>query len=194
MKWRMLAAATALLMAAPSVAAQEQESADGIWAHQINRGATTRWNVTPERPAPRVIEAADVPGGGALRVRVGRRGANPWDVQATAPTVGDISAGDVVLVAFYARAETPAEGGSRLPVRVQLAGAPYTALTEGTKSLSAEWRQYCLAGVAAQNFRGDLTNIALHLATGEQVIDLGPVFVFNLGPDFDQSQLPDCSQ
>lgn len=192
MKWRLFAAAVAaLLMAAPSGRAQEE--ADGLWSHLINRGTTASWTVTPERPAPRVVEADGVPGGGALRVRA-RRGANPWDVQATSPAGGDISAGDIVLVSFYARAEQAAEGGSRLAVRLQLAGAPYTALLEGTKNIGAEWRQYCLSGMAAQEFRADLTNVSLHLATGDQVIDLGPVFVFNLGGDFDRSQLPDCSE
>jgi len=192
MHWRLLAAAVmALSMGASSVQAQEQ--ADGLWSHLINRGATASWTVSPARPAPRVIEAAGVPGGSALRVRA-RHGVNPWDVQATAPVGGDIAAGDVVLVAFYARAEQAAEGGSRLPVRLQLAGAPYTSLLEGAKSIDAEWRQYCLSGIAAQDFRGDLSNVSVHLATGDQTIDLGPVFIFDLGPDFDRSQLPDCSR
>jgi len=190
MNWRLLAAAVAaLLMAAPSAQAQ----ADDLWSHLINRGTTASWTVSPERPAPRVIEASGVPGGGALRVRA-RRSANPWDIQATSPAGGDIAAGDVVLVAFYARAEQAPEGGSRLPVRLQLAGAPYTSLLDGTKSIGAEWRQYCLSGVAAEDFRGDLTNVSVHLATGDQTVDLGPVFVFNLGHDFDQRQLPNCSE
>lgn len=192
MNWRLFAAAfVALLMAAPSGRAQEE--AEGIWRHQINRGTTASWTVSPERPSPRVVEAAGVPGGGALRVRA-RRGANPWDVQATSPAGGDIAAGDVVLLAFYARAEQAPEGGSRLPVRLQLAGAPYTSLVEGTKTIGAEWRQYCLSGVAAQAFRGELTNVSVHLATADQVVDLGPVFVFNFGAGFDRSQLPDCSE
>lgn len=191
MKWRLLAAAVAaLLMSAPFAQAQTQ---DDLWSHLINQGTTASWTVTPERPAPRVVEASGVPGGGALRVRA-RRGANPWDTQATSPAGGDVAEGDVVLLAFYARAEQGAEGGSRLPVRLQLAGAPYTALLDGTKNIGAEWRQYCLSGVAAQAFRGDLTNVSVHLATADQTIDLGPVFIFNLGPGFDRSQLPDCSE
>ena len=192
MKWGLLATAlVALLTTAPSARAQEE--ADGLWSHLINRGTTTSWTVSPERPSPRVVDASGAPGGNALRVRA-RRGANPWDVQATSPAGGDIAAGDVVLLAFYARAEQAAEGGSRLPVRLQLAGAPYTSLLDGTKTIGTEWRQYCLSGVAAQAFRGDLTNVSIHLGAADQVVDLGPVFVFNLGAEFDRNQLPDCSE
>jgi hypothetical protein len=32
----------------------------------------------------------------------------------------------------------------------------------------------------------------IHLASAQQVIDLGPVFVFDFGPDYDQSTLKGC--
>lgn len=191
---RMIAAAlgAAVLMLTAGVAVAQQDETDDIWTRVINRETTARWIVAPERPTPRVVESPGVPGGTALRVRVSGRGANPWDVQATSPLGGDIAAGDVVLLMFYARAEQPAEGGSQLPVRLQLSGAPYTSMVDGVKQLDGEWRQHCLWTVARQDFRGDLTNVSLHLATARQVVDLGPVFVFNLGPNYDQARLPDC--
>lgn len=191
---RMIAAAigAALMMLSASSAAAQQSDAEDIWTRLINRETTTRWIVAPERPAPRVVESPGVPGESALRVRVSGRGANPWDVQATSPIGGDIAEGDVVLLMFYARAEQPAEGGSQLPVRLQLSGAPYTSLMDGVKQIDGEWRQHCLWTVAGQAFRGDLTNVSLHLATGRQVVDLGPVFVFNLGAGYDQARLPNC--
>lgn len=191
---RMIAAAigAALVMLTAGGAAAQENGGDDIWARLINRETTTQWIVTPERPAPRVVDSPGVPGESALRVRVSGRGANPWDVQATSALGGNITAGDVVLLMFYARAEQAAEGGSQLPVRLQLAGAPYTSMMDGVKQIDGEWRQHCLWTVARQDFRGDLTNVSLHLATGRQVVDLGPVFVFNLGADYDQARLPDC--
>jgi hypothetical protein len=32
----------------------------------------------------------------------------------------------------------------------------------------------------------------VHLATATQVVDLGPVFVFNFGPGFDRTKLKGC--
>lgn len=191
MKSMMAAAMLAgILLCAPAGAAAQE--GDDLWSRQINRETAGQWNVMPERPAPRVVASSGVPGDAALRVRVPRASGNPWDIQASSPIGGAINAGDIILVAFYARAEQPAPNGSVLPVRLQMSGAPYTAVLEGAKTIDGEWRQHCLWGAATQSLAAGASNVSLHLANAQQVIDLGPVFVFNLGPDFDRAQLPAC--
>jgi len=175
----------AMLLLLPISSATAQ---DDIWSHTINNETNGVWSVIPDRPRPRDVEAPAEIGGGALRVR-GRHGANPWDVQARSPIGGAISRGDVIMVVLYARAEEPAAGGSFLPVLVQLAGAPYTSAMNFTASVNGEWIQHCHYGVASADMPGGLSNIAVHLASADQVIDLGPVFVFNFGPGYNQASL-----
>ncbi len=188
----MMAAAmlAAMLVLAPAGATAQGD--DDIWSRQINRETAGQWNVTPDRPAPRVVEASGVPGDAALRVRVARAGGNIWDVQASSPVGGAINAGDIILVAFYARAEQAAPGGSVLPIRLQMTGAPYTAALEGAKVIDGQWRQHCIWNVATQSLAAGASNVSLHLAGAQQVIDRGPVLVFNFGPDFDRARLPNC--
>jgi hypothetical protein len=181
----MLVAAALLLPAAPAA------SQDEIWTHTINNETNGVWHVMPDRPRPRTVGAPDHLGGAALRVR-GRASSDPWAVQAQSPTGGQINQGDVIMVVYYARAEQAAEGGSVLPALVQLADAPYTSALTWNERITGEWSEYCEHGVASATMPAGHANVSIHLATANQVIDLGPVFVFNFGPDFDPANLPRC--
>jgi hypothetical protein len=163
-----------------------------IWTKTINNDTNGAWFIQPDKPKPKDVKAAGVPGEMALRVSA-TKGANPWAVQATSPiNGGDIKAGDVVMVMAYLRAEKPAEGGSVIPLRVQLAGAPYTSTMDFNAAVSGEWKSYCAHRVASAAMPAKRSNVTAHLAVATQVIDLGPVFVFNFGPDFDRSKLKGC--
>ena len=106
---------------------------------------------------------------------------NPWDVQASSPIQGAINEGDVIMLMYYARAAEPAEGGSSLTARIQLSGAPYTAAMDMTSQITEEWKSYCAHRVATATLPEKKSNVSIHLATAKQVIELGPVFVFNFG-------------
>ena len=177
-----------LLASLASVAlAQELD----IWSKTINNDTNGVWHVQPDRPKPKDVKAPGIPGDMALRVKA-RRSANPWDVQAASPVGGAVNTGDVVMVMAYLRAELPAEGGSRLSLRVQLADAPYTSAMDFTAPISSEWKSYCAHRVATADMPAGKSNVNVHLANAEQVIDLGPVFVFNFGPGFDRKKLNGC--
>jgi hypothetical protein len=190
MKKLLIAAFAAAVLA--SVATARAQDGDDIWAHQINKDTAGNWSVMPDRPRPAFVQSADAPGGTAMRVRVRHAGANPWDVQASSPIAGAINKGDVILLLFYARAEVPAPGGSVLPARIQLSAAPYTAVLQSNETLTGEWAQHCAIAVASDDLAAGAANVSVHLATAEQTIDFGPVFVLNLGPNFDRSKLPNC--
>jgi hypothetical protein len=183
---KILISAALLLQAAPAAAQ------DDIWNYTINNETNGVWTVQPDRPRPRDVDAPDYLGGKAVRVR-GREGANPWVVQAQSLIGGDIAQGDVIMVMIYARAEAPAAGGSMLPIMVQLAGEPYTTAMAWNERITGEWQQYCANAVASADMPGGRANVSVHLGTAEHVVDLGPVFVFNFGPDYDASTLPSCA-
>ena len=179
--------ALAGLALAPCAFAEED-----IWTRTINNDTNGVWHVQPDKPKARDVKAPGIPGDLALRVKA-RKGTNPWDVQATSPINGGaINEGDVVMVLIHLRAEEPAAGGSSLGIRVQLAGAPYTSTMDFSASISGAWQTYCAHRVASATLPAGKSNVNIHLANAMQVIDLGPVFVFNFGPGYDRGSLKGC--
>ena len=180
--WAYLLAGVALC----GVAVAEED----ILSKMINTKTNGSWFFNPEKPKAKFIKA-EVLGDHAFRVRT-TKGANPWDMQANSPIAGAINEGDVILINFYARAEEPAEGGSSLSVFIQLASAPYTSVLQTTQQISQEWKAYCAYSVANVTMRENKSNVSVHLATAKQVIDLGPVMVFNFGQGYDKKKLAGC--
>lgn len=187
MKKKIVAVWSAGVLLATAVTAAELD----IWSKTINNDTNGVWHVQPDKPKSKDVKAPGIPGEMALRVKA-RQGANPWDIQASSSIAGGIAAGDVVMVMAYLRAEQPAEGGSKISLRVQLSGAPYTSTMDFTAPITTEWKSYCAHRVATAEMPAGKGAVNVHLATAQQVIDLGPVFVFNFGAGFDQSKLKGC--
>jgi hypothetical protein len=160
---------------------------EDLGRYMINKETNGSWFIQPEKPKAKYIKA-EVPGGMAFRIRADK-GRNPWDVQASSPIAGAIHEGDVILLNYFARATEPAEGGSSLSARIQLAGPPYSSVLEMTSKLSEEWKNYCAFRVASASIDEKKSSVSIHLATAKQVIELGPVLVFNFGKDYDKSKL-----
>ena len=179
--------ALGLAITGSTASAQEVD----IWTKTINNDSNGTWNVQPDKPKAKVIEVKAIPGEHAIRINA-HNGANPWEVQASSPVQGAINEGDVLMLMYYARAEVPAEGGSTLTARVQLAGAPYTSTMDFTTPITSEWKSYCAHRVATASFPEKKGSVSVHLATAQQVIELGPVFVFNFGPGYDRKSLKGC--
>ena len=188
----MLASLVAAALA-PASAFGQAAGGDDPWTHVINMASAGAWNVNPvPHPRPALVNTQGQSFTQALRVQT-HHSANQWDMQATSPTGGNIARGDTVLIMIFARAQTAATGGSRLPARLQIQTAPYTALVESSFDLTDQWKQLCMSAVAAQDFPKDGSTVALHLATADQVIDLGPVFVFDFGQNYDPGRVPHCA-
>jgi hypothetical protein len=177
----------ALIIASTMAAAQEVD----IWTKTINNDSNGTWNIQPDKPKPKYFKVEGLPGDYAFRVKA-HKGANPWDVQASSPIQGAIDEGDVIMLMYYARSAEPAEGGSTLTARVQLASAPYTSTMDFTTPITTEWKSYCAHRIATATLPEKKGSVSVHLATAKQVIELGPVFVFNFGKAHDRKSLKGC--
>jgi len=164
---------------------------EDIWTKTINNDTNGVWNVQPDKPKAKVIKVDDERIQHAFRIKA-TKGANPWDQQASSPIQGAIHEGDVIMLMYYARAAEPAEGGSSLTARVQINAAPYTSTMEMTSAITGEWKNYCAHRIAKAEVPAKGGNVSIHLATANQVIELGPVFVFNFGKDYKESRLKGC--
>ena len=186
--WAAVACAGALvgLSAAPSSARQ-----DDIMSHIMGQPSLA-WSVYGLQRPVRARPAPEVPGGQAVRVEVSQARANPWDVGAGQPVQGDIAVGDVLLLAVWARAERVPEGqtAASIPMMVTQTAAPYTPVMTGTASVTSEWTLHFVKGTATEARANGSAGVALHLGGATQTIDLGPAFVFNMGPGYDLSKLP----
>lgn len=122
--------------------------------------------------------------GRALRVPVPGRNAQAWTVSVAVPINRAVASGDRLLLAFWARLEEGENGAAtaELPYNaVQLAAAPYTALFNGPATVTPRWQLFQIRGRADRAYAAGDLNVSLHLATGRQTIDIGPVFVLNMG-------------
>jgi hypothetical protein len=162
---------------------------EDIWSKTINNDSNGVWTFHPEKPKARYVAADGVPGGHAFRIKA-EKGANPWDAQANSAVNGAINEGDVIMLMYYARAAEAAEGGSTLTARIQATAAPWTATMDMTSKIDSEWKSYCGHRVASATL--PKSNVSIHLATARQIIELGPVFVFNFGKDYPASKLKGC--
>jgi hypothetical protein len=170
------------------VVAQDED----LLSKMINRETNGSWYFQPDKPKARHFKVPELPGGYAFRVKA-TKGVNPWDVQASSPVAGAINEGDVIMINYYARAEEAAEGGSHLTVRIQLGAPPWSSVLETSTPLTGEWKSYCAFRVANANVPEKKSSVSIHLATAKQVIDLGPVLVFNFGKGYDQNKLKFCT-
>ena len=166
-----LAGALAGLLLAPA-AAQDLTIINDPGAPQV-QGATGRLRDDPA-----------VQGGKALRIVVRSKGANPWDAAVQTAITQPVKAGDELLFAFWARLEK-GEGGATattLPYNaVQQSAAPYTALFVGPAEIGPEWKLHEIRGRATADYAAGMLNATIHLAGAAQTVELGPLFVVNLG-------------
>jgi len=187
MKIRALAACLFVLAPLASAAAQQQPSAeDDILSRVISvpNPRVYRVDGTQAGAQAQVRNDSTVQGGKALRVQVPARSEQAWTTAVAVPINRPVHAGDTLVLAFWARLEQGDNGATTasLPYNaIQLSAAPYTALFSGGATVTPQWQMFEVTGRAAADHAADTLNVSIHLATGHQTIDIGPVFVLNMG-------------
>lgn len=158
----------------------------------INNPVAPGWNTYGGEHATKVVRVSELPGGYAYEVRVKQAHRNPWDVSVTAPLTAGVSAGEAVLVAFWARALKPATetGTGDLQVRVQQTAAPYAGVAESAVSIGPDWQLHYVKGIAPEDRSAADMNIAFNIGRYKQTLQFGQVYVMNLGPGVRLEDLP----
>ncbi len=184
-------AALALAIGAASPGFARQSGDGDILQKAINKPSAT-WTVygSGQKSAP--VKDKTVQGGGATKVEVLTASDKAWSVGALQPLTGKISKGDVVLVAFWAKAEA-VDGGPAVAdipaVRIQQSEAPYEAALQGGVKVGGEWKMYTVPGRALIDIPAGGGSVGLHLGSAKQTVLLGALFVLNFGPDYDLRKL-----
>lgn len=180
-----------LLLAGTAVSAKAPPQEDDIVQYIINNPPVESWQVNGVQTVPRPHRAEGVLSERAITVTA-HQAQQPWATSAQMPIRGEIKQGDTVLLAVWARLATPAAGQttSRLPIRVQQSAAPYGAIAEAVGVIGPEWKMVYASGVAQQDYAGGATNLAVHLATADHTVELGPALVLDFGQNYDANKLP----
>ena len=131
---------------------------------------------------PEVRSDKGVQFGKALRVRL--KGSKEfWKVGVTTPLLKPVKKGDVIVIAFWAKASGTEKDAPGRIGRVQLEATPVIrTIFEQAFDIGPEWKMYQLKGVSDQDYAPGALNAAMHLDAAKQVLDLGPLFVLDYGP------------
>lgn len=161
-------------------------------ASVIASPAIDQWWLIGNGQSHRMMKDQTIAGGYAFVVKTPAAGDNPWDVQAGVNTTQAVHTGDVLLLAFWARALATPPGQPAISVVADLQQnhTPYTRLGEQTLTVGQGWKLYYVTGTAGSDFAPGEVAATVELATGAQEIALGPVFVRDFGPGYDLAKLP----
>ena len=157
----------------------------------INAPQTATWNVFGTDQRTELLPHDGPKQYPTWRVKVGSKGANAWDVGAVSALTGPVSAGDAVMAVVYLRAPE-LKDGEKTSVSyfgVNEASAPYDMIARGTAEVTNQWTRFYAVGKSAKSYAAAGLNVGVHLASDKHVIDLGPVQVYDFGPNVDPAVL-----
>jgi hypothetical protein len=129
-----------------------------------------------------LVDDAKAQGGKALQVVVPKKGANPWDSTVGGAIKKPIAKGDHLVLLFSARLEKGENGATTaiLPYNaIQLAGAPYSTVVQGSADIGPEWKDFKVEGVSDGNYGPNELKVTIQLATARQTVDFGPIVVLD---------------
>jgi len=175
-----LGAAVPALFAVPGIARQAQSSDDALAEKVVNNTNPASFQAYGFTPPPKVVGDKDVQGGKALRLPVIGSG-NPWSAGVNVPLIKPVKAGDRIVIAFYARLSKAEAASGKVNAQLQLSAAPYTALFAKSFDATKDWQFLQFAGKADKDYPAGSVSAAFHLNTGNHVVDMGPVAVFDMG-------------
>ena len=187
-----IALAVAVAIATPVIAQSTNplESAD-LMKKAIN-DVGTAYTFYGQNFTQKAVKDAQIPGEHYVRVDVTQKGAHPWDIGAQYAVDKPIKSGDVVFFAIYARAPNLKDGESIAisGVGVGQTEAPYASIAMTEMHLTNRWNVYYASAKTATATPRGQARASVQLAGDKQVVDLGPLIVLDLGPDYDVGSLP----
>ena len=134
-----------------------------------------------------------VKGGIVQRITIPAKPKNSWEAGSWAAVTMPVHKGDVLLFAFWARAETkPANSDAILLYgEINEYAPPNRSVTPKTPMfVTGDWKIHYGNGIADKDYPPDSLTVSLQLGTGQQTIDLGPLIITNYGPGYNLAKLP----
>lgn len=182
-------ALAALAMAAATVV---PAAADDAWARKAINNPADSWGFWGQ---PKIELSADtaLPGKNFRRVIISPLPDKPWDIGGYVVITKPVKKGDVLLLAFWARAVKVPAGSDfvELSGRIHESAPPEASVTPETQFLIGKgWKLFYASGTADKDYPVGTLGCSMLLGTGEQTIDLGQAYIVDYGPGYDPATLP----
>jgi hypothetical protein len=143
----------------------------------INNADIDSWGIVGEQTNVRISDAK-VTGGTALEVTLPKKGDNAYDAQALADVLAPIHKGDHIHVAIPIKGKLlEGTGNVKLYMAIQSTGEDHHPFGRKNFTISPEWQNYGLDAFADADYAAGGAVLTIHLATGKQVVDLGPATI-----------------
>lgn len=139
---------------------------------------------------------SDAVGGKSLVVDV-RKSKHAYDAGVTLPIFDSIEKGDVIYMAFFAKAKRLPKSRDTIlipGVSVQQSSEPYASIFSHQVELTENWQTFVFAAKADKNRKAGSMQASFQIASDNQEIEFGPVFIFNVGKNADLASLPFLTQ
>jgi len=161
----------------------------------VNNPIDLDWSVNGSDYSSKSVEAKNTPLGVAFRIKIKKQQRDPWDIAINAPVKDGVAKGDVILVAFWARATSPEKekGQAQIQMRFQMKSDPFTGIVEKLVDLNETWQIHYVRGRAEQDYKAGATNVSFNVGMKKQTLEFGPLYVMDLGPDANLDTLPNNS-
>lgn len=170
------------VLALPLAAVAAQDTAASLAERLLNDPRVEALQPYGQPILPVVRADKGVKFGKALRVRL-KGDKEFWRIGVVTPLLKPVKKGDLIVIAFWARASGTENGAPGRIGRVQLEATPVIrTIFEQGFDIGPEWKMYQLKGVADRDYAPRALNAAMHLDAAKQLLDLGPLFVLNYGP------------
>ncbi len=154
-------------------------SAQASAMQALNDTSSVRWDTEGGGLRRSIVASETAPGGAALEVSMRRRLEEVWRSRVTVPLIRDISAGDVVELRVWVRAERPIRGLETGNIDLQLVrtSEPYDNIFSENIRPTEEGQYYTVRGTATADFSADDVVFGANMGYGRQTIQFGPIFI-----------------
>jgi endo-1,4-beta-xylanase len=127
----------------------------------------------------------------AIRMETGEGLVNSWDAQLKFPAVAGVAAGDVVLVAFWARTTSSVEetGEGFLNVIIEH-NVTYIKELSHSMSIGNEWTEYYAPVVIGNALATSQVSYLFHMGFNSQVVEVAEVRFLDYGTTLQLEDLP----
>ncbi len=151
----------------------------GVTWRKVGRGTVTE------------IEVSDQPFTEGLRAVTGTDVTNYWDAQIQFPSARGIAAGDVVLVAFYARTVSAEDETGQGALTVVIENSTTYAKELSVKfSLGSDWKEYYASAVCVSTLSSTGVRYAFQTGYPSQTIEVADVRFLNYGDSLSIDDMP----
>lgn len=128
----------------------------------------------------------------ALRAQIKESSENEYAVQITAPNIGPVAEGDVLLATFFVRAEKPLEDTDVVQSQFvfEEAKEPYDKSVTYNLQAGADWREFHVPFLAKRAYAPTEAHMIFRLGYDPETIDIGGITIENFGKKVKLVALP----